>query len=64
VYKEGVGLFVWAKLPDGVISRRLLIESCMKNQFYYAGTILGVMVKGTFGFTLCVKKKNEAISRF
>jgi uncharacterized membrane protein YiaA len=64
VYKEGVGLFVWAKLPDGVISRSLLIESCMKSILLHRNYFLGVMVKGTFGFTLCVKKKNEAISRF
>jgi hypothetical protein len=57
VYKEGVGLFVWAKLPEGVKQRRLLIESCMRNQFYYAGTIL-VMEKDTFWFALCVKEEN------
>jgi aspartate/methionine/tyrosine aminotransferase len=64
VYKEGVGLFVWAKLPD-VTSADFIDRSCMKINFITPGTILGVM-EGYIWFALCVKEEKirEAISRF
>jgi DNA-binding transcriptional MocR family regulator len=41
VYKEGVGLFVWAKLPAGSTSAEEFINDILYNNlFYHPGTIL------------------------
>ncbi|AOW08329.1 pyridoxal phosphate-dependent aminotransferase [Flavobacterium gilvum] len=68
VYKEGVGLFVWAKLPAGITSAEDFIDKILyeKNIFIAPGTIFGSNGEGYIRFALCVKeeKVQEAIDRF
>lgn len=68
VYKEGVGLFVWAKLPNGITSAEAFIDSILyeKSIFITPGTIFGSNGEGYIRFALCVKeeKVQEAIDRF
>jgi aspartate/methionine/tyrosine aminotransferase len=68
VYKEGVGLFVWAKLPEGIISSEKFIDQILheKDLFIAPGTIFGSNGEGYVRFALCVKeeKVQEAIDRF
>ena len=64
---NSVGLFVWAKLPEGKQSEEfidyLLYE---KHIFLTPGTIFGDRGEGYIRFSLCVKEENivEAIKRF
>ena len=68
VYKEGVGLFVWAKLPEGITSAEAFIDKILyeKSIFITPGTIFGSNGEGYIRFALCVKeeKVQEAIDRF
>jgi aspartate/methionine/tyrosine aminotransferase len=68
VYKEGVGLFVWAKLPEGITSAEKFIDKILheKHLFIAPGTIFGSNGEGYIRFALCVKeeKVQEAIDRF
>ena len=68
VYKEGVGLFVWAKLPEGIESAEKFIDEILyeKHIFITPGTIFGSNGEGYIRFSLCVKeeKAQEAIDRF
>ena len=68
VYKEGVGLFVWAKLPDGIKSAEKFIDGILyeKSIFITPGTIFGSNGEGYIRFSLCVteEKVQEAIDRF
>lgn len=68
VYKEGVGLFVWAKLPEGITSSEDFIDKILydKHIFITPGTIFGSNGEGYIRFALCVKEEKiqEAISRF
>ncbi len=68
VYKEGVGLFVWAKLPDGVTLAADFIDTILheKSIFITPGTIFGSNGEGYIRFALCIKEEKirEAISRF
>ncbi|MGO4905593.1 pyridoxal phosphate-dependent aminotransferase [Flavobacterium sp. W20_MBD1_R3] len=68
VYKEGVGLFVWAKLPEGITSSEEFINEILyeKHLFIAPGTIFGSNGEGYVRFALCVKeeKVQEAIDRF
>ena len=68
VYKEGVGLFVWAKLPEGIDSAENFIDTILyeKSIFITPGTIFGSNGEGYIRFALCVKEEKieEAISRF
>jgi LL-diaminopimelate aminotransferase len=68
VYKEGVGLFVWAKLPAGITSAEDFIDKILyeKSIFITPGTIFGSNGEGYIRFALCVKEEKiqEAISRF
>ena len=68
VYKEGVGLFVWAKLPAGVKSAEEFINDILyqKHIFITPGTIFGSNGEGYIRFALCVKEEKiqEAIDRF
>lgn len=68
VYKEGVGLFVWAKLPAGIASAEKFIDEILyeKHIFITPGTIFGSNGEGYIRFSLCVKeeKVQEAIDRF
>ena len=65
--KDGVGLFVWAKLPEGNLSEefidKILIE---KHIFITPGTIFGSNGEGYIRFSLCVteEKIQQAIERF
>jgi aspartate/methionine/tyrosine aminotransferase len=68
VHKEGVGLFVWAKLPEGIVSAEKFIDQILqeKSIFIAPGTIFGSNGEGYIRFALCVKeeKVQEAIDRF
>jgi aspartate/methionine/tyrosine aminotransferase len=68
VYKEGVGLFVWAKLPNGITSAEKFIDDILyeKSIFITPGTIFGSNGEGYIRFALCVKEEKieEAIDRF
>ena len=68
VYKEGVGLFVWAKLPEGITSAEKFINEILydKSIFITPGTIFGSNGEGYIRFALCVKEEKirEAIGRF
>ena len=66
--KESVGMFVWAKLPEGVSSSEKFIDEVLydKNIFITPGTIFGSNGEGYIRFSLCVTadKIKEAINRF
>jgi LL-diaminopimelate aminotransferase len=68
VYAEGVGLFVWAKLPEGITSAEKFIDEILyeKSIFITPGTIFGSNGEGYIRFALCVKEEKiqEAIDRF
>jgi aspartate/methionine/tyrosine aminotransferase len=68
VYKEGVGLFVWAKLPEGIASAEKFIDEILYEKYIFItpGTIFGSNGEGYIRFSLCVKeeKVQEAIERF
>ena len=65
--KNSVGLFVWAKLPEGILSEefidKVLVE---KHIFITPGTIFGSNGEGYIRFSLCVteEKIQQAIERF
>ena len=65
--RNSVGLFVWAKLPAGIMSEefidKVLIE---KYIFITPGTIFGSNGQGYIRFSLCVTKEKiqQAIDRF
>jgi LL-diaminopimelate aminotransferase len=65
--KNSVGLFVWAKLPEGIMSEefidKVLIE---KHIFITPGTIFGSNGENYIRFSLCVteEKIQQAIERF
>jgi aspartate/methionine/tyrosine aminotransferase len=66
--KNSVGLFVWAKLPEGIQSAEPFIDKVLveKNVFITPGTIFGSNGEGYIRFSLCIteEKITEAISRF
>jgi aspartate/methionine/tyrosine aminotransferase len=66
--KNSVGLFVWAKLPEGIKSAEEFIDNVLieKNIFITPGTIFGSNGEGYIRFSLCVTedKIKEAILRF
>ncbi len=66
--RNGVGLFVWAKLPVGSPSSEKFIDQILyeKNIFITPGTIFGSNGEGYIRFSLCVEegKIEEAIARF
>jgi LL-diaminopimelate aminotransferase len=66
VYKEGVGLFVWAKLPEGIASSEKFIDQILQEKYLFIapGTIFGTNGEGYIRFALCVKEVQEAIDRF
>ena len=65
--RNSVGLFVWAKLPAGIMAEefidKVLIE---KHIFITPGTIFGINGEGYIRFSLCVteEKIQDAINRF
>ncbi len=66
--KKSVGLFVWAKLPEGISSSEKYIDQVLldKHIFITPGTIFGTNGEGFIRFSLCVteEKIQEAINRF
>ena len=65
---NAVGMFVWAKLPNGITSSEKFIDEILydKNIFIAPGTIFGSNGEGYIRFSLCVTedKVKEAINRF
>jgi aspartate/methionine/tyrosine aminotransferase len=65
---QAVGMFVWAKLPEGAPGSEEFIDKLLyeKDLFVAPGTIFGSMGEGYIRFSLCVRseKIEEAISRF
>lgn len=65
---KAVGLFVWARLPDGIVAAENFIDDILykKDLFVTPGTIFGSNGEGYIRFSLCVteEKISEAISRF
>ena len=65
---RAVGMFVWAKLPEGSPGSEDFIDRLLyeKDIFVAPGTIFGSMGEGYIRFSLCVKseKIEEAIARF
>jgi LL-diaminopimelate aminotransferase len=65
---KSVGLFVWAKLPKGVVDSETFIEKILQKQhvFITPGTIFGSQGEGYIRFSLCVPEATieEAIKRF
>ena len=65
---NAVGMFVWAKLPEGSKSSEAYIDELLydKNIFIAPGTIFGSQGEGYIRFSLCVteEKIKEAIDRF
>lgn len=66
--KNAVGMFVWAKLPEGAPGAEAFIDEILheKDIFIAPGTIFGSNGEGYIRFSLCVKKEKieEAIERF
>ncbi len=66
--RNAVGMFVWAKLPEGSKSAETFIDEVLydKNIFITPGTIFGSNGEGYIRFSLCVTedKIREAIERF
>lgn len=66
--QNAVGMFVWAKLPNGIESAEKFINTILydKNIFIAPGTIFGSNGEGYIRFSLCVTedKIKEAIERF
>lgn len=65
---SAVGMFVWAKLPNDIISSEKFIDDILydKDIFITPGTIFGSNGEGYIRFSLCVTedKIKEAIARF
>ncbi|TVZ15311.1 pyridoxal phosphate-dependent aminotransferase [Maribacter sp. MAR_2009_72] len=66
--RNAVGMFVWAKLPQGSKSSEEFIDDILykKDLFITPGTIFGSNGKGYIRFSLCISedKIKEAIARF
>lgn len=66
--REAVGMFVWAKLPEGSVSSEEFIDNILytKDLFITPGTIFGSNGEGYIRFSLCITrdKIKEAIKRF
>lgn len=65
--KNSVGLFVWAKLPEGISAEAFIDEVLIeKHIFITPGVIFGSNGAGYIRFSLCVTeaKIQEAIERF
>jgi aspartate/methionine/tyrosine aminotransferase len=66
--KNGVGLFIWARLPQNVISSEEFIDTILieKHIFITPGTIFGSKGEGYIRFSLCIEEEKikEALARF
>ena len=65
--KDNVGMFVWAKLPEGVLDSEAYIDALLEEQhiFIAPGTIFGTAGEGYVRFSLCVTEARiqEALKR-
>lgn len=64
--KNASGMFVWAKLPNGIISEEIVDELLYKKDIFITpGTVFGTNGEGYIRFSLCVSsdKIKEAIKR-
>ncbi len=64
--EETSGLFVWAKLPEGKNSEKMIDELLYKKSIFVApGTVFGSRGEGYIRFSLCVPEEQikEAIER-
>lgn len=65
---NAVGMFVWAKLPNGSIGSEDFIDQILQDKYIFIapGTIFGSNGEGYIRFSLCVteEKIKEAIQRF
>lgn len=66
--KNSVGLFVWAKLPEGFASSEEFIDRLLTDRhiFITPGTIFGSNGEGYIRFSLCIEEEKikEALARF
>ncbi len=66
--QNSTGLFVWAKLPDGVVSAEEFVNDLLyeKHVFIAPGTVFGSNGEGYIRFSLCVDESviEKAIARF
>ncbi|HEX8574761.1 MAG TPA: aminotransferase class I/II-fold pyridoxal phosphate-dependent enzyme [Flavobacterium sp.] len=66
--KNSVGLFVWAKLPETVLSATAFVEQLLyeKDIFITPGTIFGTNGERYIRFSLCIEEEKikEALYRF
>jgi len=66
--RDAVGMFVWAKLPEGSVASEAFIDDILytKDLFVTPGTIFGSNGEGYIRFSLCIteEKIKEAIARF
>ena len=66
--RDAVGMFVWAKLPEGSAASEEFIDDILykKDLFITPGTIFGSNGEGYIRFSLCITedKIKEAIARF
>eukprot|EP01013_Petalomonas_cantuscygni_P043262 TRINITY_DN8028_c0_g2_i1.p2 TRINITY_DN8028_c0_g2~~TRINITY_DN8028_c0_g2_i1.p2 ORF type:complete len:321 (+),score=-19.76 TRINITY_DN8028_c0_g2_i1:137-964(+) len=66
--RKAVGMFVWAKLPEGSAASEDFIDNILykKDLFITPGTIFGSNGEGYIRFSLCIseEKIKEAIARF
>ncbi|WP_419212457.1 pyridoxal phosphate-dependent aminotransferase [Maribacter sp. X9] len=66
--RKAVGMFVWAKLPEGSTTSEEFIDRILyeKDLFITPGTIFGSNGEGYIRFSLCIaeEKIKEAIKRF
>lgn len=66
--ENSVGLFVWAKLPEGETSAEAFVDRLLydKDVFIAPGTIFGSNGEGYIRFSLCVEeaKIKEILNRF
>jgi len=63
----GVGLFLWARLPEGISDEKTFVDKLLhqKNLFITPGSIFGSQGSGYIRFSLCVPEETieEAIKR-
>ena len=68
IESKSVGLFLWAKIPEGNISSEEFVDKILyeKNIFITPGTVFGIQGEGYIRFSLCVSEEIiiEAINRF
>ena len=67
IEKDGVGLFLWAKLPEGFKNSETFTDKILKekNIFITPGTVFGSQGEGYIRLSLCVSedKIKQAIKR-